>query len=60
MCHLFGDCLGLALTLPKNTNVFLAATIEIVSKPQIGFSTHPTQSNLNYEKGVLKSANGFA
>jgi len=56
----FGDCLGLALTLPKKTNNFLAVATEIVSKPQIGFSTHPTQSNLSYEKGVMKNVNGSA
>jgi len=57
---LFGDCLGLALTPPKNTNVFLAVAIEIVSKPRIGFSTHSAQSSLNYEEGALKNVNQFA
>jgi len=57
---LFGDCLGLALTAPKNANGFLAVAIEVVSKPRIGFSTHSAQSKLNYEEGALKNVNRFA
>jgi hypothetical protein len=47
---LFGDCVGLALTPSKNTNVFSVVTNEIVSKPQIGFSTPSAQSTSRYEK----------
>jgi len=54
---LFGDCLGLVLTPPKNAIVFLAVAIEIVSKLRIGFSTHSAQSSLNYEEGALKNVN---
>jgi len=58
MDYLFGDCFGLALTPPKNTSVFLAVAIEMVSKPRIGFSTHSAQSSLSYEKGeALKNVN---
>jgi len=57
---LLGACLGLALTQPKKTSVFLAVAIEIVSKSRIGFSTHSAQSSSNYEKrGALKNVNGF-
>jgi hypothetical protein len=57
---LFGDCVGLALTLTKNASVFLVATIEIISKSRIGFSTRSAQSSSSYEKGVLKNVKGFA
>jgi hypothetical protein len=57
---LFGDCVGLALTLPKNASVFLVATIEFISKSRIGFSTRSAQSSSSNEKGVLKNVNGFA